>query len=55
MTAQGNIKSGAEKLDPAGVGKAEDQTGAIAFLASDHAAFITGAAFSIGEGRLAQL
>lgn len=50
-----NIKSGAEKLDPAHVGKPEDLAAAIAFLASSDANFITGAALNVDGGRLAQL
>lgn len=50
-----NLKSGAETLDPRDVGKVEDLAGAIAFLASDDAAFITGASLAVDGGRLAQL
>ena len=39
-----NVKSGAEKVDPSMVGKPEDIAAAIAFLASDDAAFVTGTA-----------
>jgi MFS family permease len=41
-----NIKSGAEKIDPADVGKPEDIAAAVAFLASEEARFVTGAALA---------
>jgi NAD(P)-dependent dehydrogenase (short-subunit alcohol dehydrogenase family) len=50
-----NLKSGAEKLDPKDVGKPENIAGAVAFLASDDAAFVTGASLAVDGGRLAQL
>jgi NAD(P)-dependent dehydrogenase (short-subunit alcohol dehydrogenase family) len=50
-----NIKSGAEKIDPADVGKPEDIAAAAAFLASDEARFVTGAALAVDGGRLARL
>jgi NAD(P)-dependent dehydrogenase (short-subunit alcohol dehydrogenase family) len=50
-----NLKSGAEKLDPKDVGKPENIASAVAFLASDDAAFITGASLAVDGGRLAQL
>jgi NAD(P)-dependent dehydrogenase (short-subunit alcohol dehydrogenase family) len=50
-----NIKSGAEKIDPADVGKPEDIAAAVAFLASDDARFVTGAALAVDGGRLARL
>lgn len=50
-----NLKSGAEKLDPADVGKPEDIAAAVSFLASDDARFITGATLAVDGGRLAQL
>jgi len=43
-----NLKSGAERLDPADVS-------AVAFLCSDDAAFVTGAALAVDGGRLAKL
>lgn len=50
-----NLKSGAETLDKADVGKPENIAAAAAFLASDDAAFITGAALAVDGGRLAKL
>jgi NAD(P)-dependent dehydrogenase (short-subunit alcohol dehydrogenase family) len=50
-----NLKSGAEKLDPADVGKPENIAAAVAFLASPDAAFITGASLAVDGGRLAHL
>ena len=50
-----NLKSGAEKLDPKDVGQPEHVAGAAAFLASDDAAFVTGASLEVDGGRLAQL
>ena len=50
-----NLKSGAEKLDPKDVGKPEHIAGATAFLASEDAAFVTGASLAVDGGRLAQL
>ena len=50
-----NLKSGAEKLDPKDVGRPEHIAGAVAFLASDDAAFVTGASLAVDGGRLAQL
>ena len=50
-----NVKSEAEKIDPADVGKPEDVAAAIAFLASDDARFITGEAMRVDGGRLDRL
>ena len=50
-----NLKSGAEKLDPKDVGKPENIAAAAAFLASDDAAFVTGASLAVDGGRLAHL
>ena len=50
-----NLKSGAETLDPKDVGKPADIAAAAAFLASDDAKFITGAALAVDGGRLAKL
>lgn len=50
-----NIKSGAETVDKAYVGRPEDIAGAVAFLLSDDAAFLTGASVDVDGGRLAKL
>jgi len=50
-----NVKSGAEVIDKANVGKPPDIAAAAAFLASDDAAFITGASLAVDGGRLAAL
>jgi NAD(P)-dependent dehydrogenase (short-subunit alcohol dehydrogenase family) len=50
-----NVKSGAETIDKRDVGTPEDIAGAVAFLASDDAKFITGAALAVDGGRLAKL
>jgi len=50
-----NIKSGAEQVDPSFVGKPEDVAAAIAFLASDDAAFVDGTTLVVDGGRLARL
>jgi NAD(P)-dependent dehydrogenase (short-subunit alcohol dehydrogenase family) len=50
-----NLTSGAEKLDPKDVGKPEHIAGAVAFLASEDAAFVTGASLAVDGGRLVQL
>jgi NAD(P)-dependent dehydrogenase (short-subunit alcohol dehydrogenase family) len=55
LWANPNLKSGAEVLDKADVGRPEDIAAAAAFLASDDAAFITGAALNVDGGRLAKL
>ena len=50
-----NLKSGAEVLDAADVGRPEDIAAAIAYLASDDAGFITGTELRVDGGRLARL
>lgn len=50
-----NVKSGAEKIDPKDVGRPEDIAAAVAFLASEDAAFITGTALRVDGGRLDRL
>lgn len=50
-----NVKSGAEVVDRKTVGRPSDIAAAAAFLASDDAAFITGAMLNVDGGRLAQL
>ena len=50
-----NVKSGAEQVDPSLVGKAQDVAAAIAFLASDDAAFVQGTTLVVDGGRLARL
>jgi NAD(P)-dependent dehydrogenase (short-subunit alcohol dehydrogenase family) len=50
-----NIKSGAEVIAPEDVGKPENIAAAVAFLAADEAAFVTGASLNVDGGRLAKL
>ena len=50
-----NVKSGVEKIDIADVGKAEDIAATIAYLASDDAKFVQGAALRVDGGRLDRL
>jgi NAD(P)-dependent dehydrogenase (short-subunit alcohol dehydrogenase family) len=50
-----NVKSGEEKVDRADVGRPEDVAAVIAFLASDDARFVQGAALRVDGGRLDRL
>ena len=50
-----NVKSGEEKINRADVGQPEAIAAAIAFLASDEASFVQGAALRVDGGRLDRL
>lgn len=50
-----NVKSGAEKIDQADVGRPEDVADAVAYLASDRAAFVQGIELRVDGGRLSRL
>jgi NAD(P)-dependent dehydrogenase (short-subunit alcohol dehydrogenase family) len=50
-----NVVSGAEKIVPADLGKPEDIAATIAYLASDDAKFVQGAALRVDGGRLSRL
>lgn len=47
-----NVKSGVEKLDERFVGRPEDVAAVVAYLASDDARFVQGAALRVDGGRL---
>jgi meso-butanediol dehydrogenase / (S,S)-butanediol dehydrogenase / diacetyl reductase len=50
-----NVKSGAETIDPADVGRPADVAAVIAYLASDDARFVQGAMVRVDGGRLTRL
>jgi NAD(P)-dependent dehydrogenase (short-subunit alcohol dehydrogenase family) len=50
-----NVKSGVEKVDRSEVGSPDDVAAAIAYLASDDARFVQGAALVVDGGRLDRL
>lgn len=50
-----NVKSGAEQVDRAQVGRAEDVAAVIAYLASDDSRFVQGAGIRVDGGRLGRL
>ncbi len=50
-----NVKSGAETLDPADIGRPDEIAAAIAFLAAEESRFVTGASLAVDGGRLARL
>ncbi|ESQ88108.1 SDR family NAD(P)-dependent oxidoreductase [Asticcacaulis benevestitus] len=55
LWASPNVQSGAEVLEKGDIGYPHDIAHAAAFLASDEAAFITGASLNVDGGRLAKL
>jgi NAD(P)-dependent dehydrogenase (short-subunit alcohol dehydrogenase family) len=55
LWASPNLKSGAEVLEAGDIGKPEDIANAVAFLAGEDAAFISGATVNVDGGRLAKL
>lgn len=50
-----NVKSGVEPIDRTAVGTPDDLSAAVAFLASEDARFVQGAALVVDGGRLARL
>jgi NAD(P)-dependent dehydrogenase (short-subunit alcohol dehydrogenase family) len=50
-----NVRSGVEKIEKTDVGRPEDIAAVIAYLASDDARFVQGAAVRIDGGRLSRL
>ena len=50
-----DVKSGAEHIAPSEVGKPADIAAAVAFLASDDAAFVQGTGLIVDGGRLSRL
>jgi NAD(P)-dependent dehydrogenase (short-subunit alcohol dehydrogenase family) len=50
-----NVKDGEEKINKADVGSPEDIAAVIAYLASDDAKFVQGAALRVDGGRLSRL
>jgi NAD(P)-dependent dehydrogenase (short-subunit alcohol dehydrogenase family) len=50
-----NVISGVEVVDKKNVGRPDDLAAVIAFLASDDAAFVQGAAITVDGGRLGKL
>jgi NAD(P)-dependent dehydrogenase (short-subunit alcohol dehydrogenase family) len=55
LWANPNLKSGIETVNLSDVGRPEDVAAAVAFLASDDAAFVQGAALRVDGGRLDRL
>jgi NAD(P)-dependent dehydrogenase (short-subunit alcohol dehydrogenase family) len=55
LWANPNLKSGIETVSLADVGQPRDVAAAVAFLASDDAAFVQGAALRVDGGRLDRL
>ncbi len=55
LWANPNLKSGIETVSLADVGRPQDIAAAVAFLASDEAAFVQGAALRVDGGRLDRL
>ena len=55
LRANPEVASGAEHIDPGELGQPEDIAAAIAYLGSDDAAFVQGAALIVDGGRLSEL